>query len=268
METLRIIIDEHILFKKQLLKLAKSDLIKTYHGAALGWFWAVIKPMMTVFVFWFAFTIGLRSGKPINGYPYFLWLIAGFLPWFYMTEMITQGAACIRKYSYLVTKMKFPISIIPTYVSLSKLFVHWVLLAITLSIFAVFGYMPDIYYLQIPVYMLMMFIFFTVWALFSGMLSALSQDFLNLVKSTISAIFWLSGIIYDVDKINNPNIRIILKFNPVTVISSGYRNTFIYKRWFFEDKTSLACFATTLIVFILLSLWAFKKLRKDIPDVL
>jgi len=267
-ETLRLIIREHISYKEQILKLAKSDLIKTYRGAALGWAWALIKPMITLFVFWFAFSVGLRSGGKVAGYPFFLWLEAGFLPWFFMSEMITGGAACIRKYSHLVTKMKFPVSIIPTYVNISHLYTHFFLLAITIVLFMCFGHMPDIYLLQIPLYMLMMFLFFTVWSLFSGLLSAISKDFQNLVTSLSQAIFWMSGIIYNVDNIRHGWVRLLLKFNPVTVISSGYRKTFIYKQWFFEDKVELACYCVTLTVFTCLALWAYKKLRKDIPDVL
>lgn len=268
MEAILRIINEHIEFREQLLKLAKSDLIKTYRGAALGWAWAVIKPMVTLFVFWFAFTIGLRSGKPVEGYPFFLWLEAGFLPWFFMSELITGGAACIRKYSHLVTKMKFPISIIPTYFNLSHLFTHWILLAITIVLFAVFGHMPDKYLLQIPIYMLMMFAFFTVWALLAGLLSAISKDFQNLVTAFSSAIFWMSGIIYNVDTIQHGWVRLLLKFNPVTVIAGGYRKTFIYKEWFYEDPVEIACYLTTLTIFTLFALWAYRKLRKEIPDVL
>ena len=268
MGALREIIDEHIQFKSQIFKLAKSDLHKTYSGAALGWSWAVVQPMVTIFVFWFGFTVGLRTGKPIEGYPYFLWLVAGFLPWFYMSDCLTGGANCIRKYKYLVTKMKFPISVIPTYFNLSHLFVHFVLLGITVLVFALFGYMPDIYMLQIPLYMLMMFVFFIIWSLFSGLLSCISKDFLNLVKAGARAIFWLSGIIFNVDTIHIPWIKVLLKFNPITVVASGYRNTFIYKKWFFETPIDMYCYLITLSVFILLALWAFKKLRKEIPDVL
>ena len=267
-ETLKIIIREHISYKEQILMLAKSDLVKTYRGAALGWAWAVIKPMITLFVFWFGFTVGLRHGKPVEGYPYFLWLVAGFLPWFYMQELITGGAACIRKYRHLVTKMKFPISIIPTYVNLSHLIIHLVLCVVTLVLFACFGYFPDIYLLQIPLYMLAMFVFFTVYSLFAGLLSAISKDFQNLVKALQTAIFWMSGIIYNVDSINSTAVRVALKFNPVTVIATGYRRAFIYKKWFWQDKVSMVCFAVTMTVFLLLALWAYRKLRKEIPDVL
>ena len=131
MGTLRMILEEHRLYREQILLLAKSDLIKTYRGAALGWAWAVIKPMVTIFVFWFAFSVGLRSGKPVDGYPFFLWLLAGFLPWFYMQELIVGGAGCIRAYSHLVTKMKFPVSIIPTYYNISHMYTHFALIAIT-----------------------------------------------------------------------------------------------------------------------------------------
>ena len=267
-DTLKSIIRDHIIYKDQVLMLAKSDLIKTYRGAALGWSWAVIKPMITLFVFWFAFTVGLRSGKPVAGYPFFLWLVAGFLPWFYMQELITGGAGCIRKYNSLVTKMKFPVSIIPTYFSISHIYTHLALLAITIVLFMCFGHMPDVYLLQIPLYMLMMLAFFIVWSLFAGMLSAISKDFQNLVKALSSAIFWMSGIIYNVEDIQNTWIRVLLKFNPVTVISSGYRRAFIYKKWFWQDRVSLVCFAITFTFFLILALVTYKKLRKEIPDVL
>lgn len=268
MGTLINILKDHILWRKQLLKLAKADVVKTYSGAALGWAWALIKPVVTIFVFWFAFSYGLRMGSEIDGYPFFLWLIAGFLPWFYMSEMITQGAGCIRKNRHLVTKMKFPVSVIPTFTSISKLSIHIILLFITTLIFMIFGYMPDIYMLQIPIYMLMMFLFFTFWSMFAGMLSAISKDFQNLVNAFTTAVFWMSGIIYDVETIHVGWIRAVLRYNPVTIVASGYRHTFIDKVWFFNDPVSLRCYVIVLTVMIILAVWAYRKLYKDIPDVL
>lgn len=268
MGTIIAVFKEHLLYKKQILKLAKSDLIKTYRGSALGWAWALVKPVVTIFVFWFAFSYGLRMGSDIDGYPFFLWLIAGFVPWFYMSEMITQGAGCIRKNRHMVTKMKFPIAVIPTFTSLSKLVIHALLLIIMMIIFIVFGYMPDIYYLQLPVYALMMFVFFTFWGLFAGMLSALSKDFQNLVNAFSTAIFWMSGIIYDVNTIDVHWIRMILQYNPVTIVASGYRHCFIDKSWIWENPVEVRCYFLVLAVMIVLAVWAYRKLYKDIPDVL
>ena len=268
MKTLKKIIKEHIEYRKQIFKLAKSDLIKTYRGSALGWAWAIIKPIVTIFVYWFAFEIGLRAGKDVNGYPFFLWLIAGIIPWFYMGDMITAGTSCIRKYSYLVTKMTFPVSTIPTFVSISNLIVNVILLFIVIIIFGLFGYAPDIYILQLPFYVLLSFIFFTLWALFASFIGAISKDFVNLVKSFITAIFWLSGILWNADTIAIPWLKKILYLNPVTFLVSGFRDCFINKIWFWEQPGKLLIFIVITLLLLIAGIWSYKKLRKDIADVL
>ena len=268
MKALKQIIKDHIEYRKQIVKLAKADLSKTYRGSALGWYWAIIKPVVTIFVYWFAFTIGLRAGKEVNGYPFFLWLIAGLVPWFYMGDMITAGTNCIRKYSYLVTKMKFPVSTIPTFVSMSNIMINIMLILVVAIIFCLFGYVPDIYIVQLPFYLLLSFIFFTLWALFASFIGAISKDFVNLVKSFITAIFWLSGILWNADTVANPLLRKFLNLNPITFLVNGFRNCFINKVWFWEQPKRLMYFGIITIILLFAGLWSYKKLRKDIADVL
>ena len=262
------IIKDHITYLQQIFKLAKADLVKTYRGAALGWSWAIIKPAVTIFVYWFAFSIGLRMGGDVDGYPYFLWLISGLLPWFYMSEMITSGTDTIRKYSYLVTKMKFPVSTIPTFVSISKFIVHLLVVVIVILIFIFMGYPPDIYIIQLPFYMLCMFIFFTIWSLFSSLLASMSKDFGNLVKSMVTAVFWLSGILWNPETITIPWLKKLLMLNPVTFITTGFRNCFINHVWFFEQPKRLLYFVIITAIMLVIAIWTYKRLRKEIPDVL
>lgn len=268
MGTLIKILKEHFKYRKQIIKLAKADLVKTYRGSALGWSWAVIKPTVTIFVYWFAFEIGLRAQSTVGDFPFFLWLIAGLVPWFYMGDMITGGTSCIRKYSYLVNKMKYPVSTIPTFVSLSNFFINVILIGIVIVIFWIFGYPPDIYLLQLPFYMLLSFIFFTLWALFASFIGAMSKDFVNLVKSFITAVFWLSGILWDADAITIPWLRRFLMLNPVTFLVTGFRNCFTNKVWFFEQPKRLVYFIILTVGLLVLAIWAYRKLRKEISDVL
>ena len=116
--------------------------------------------------------------------------------------------------------------------------------------------------------MLMMFLFFTAWGLFAGVLAAISQDFLNLVKSLIQALFWLSGILYDASKIEIVWVKKILLFNPVTICANGYRNVFIKHVWFWETPQELINYAIVLLVMAVLAVWAYGRLKKEIPDVL
>ncbi len=268
MSTLKEIILQHITWRRQILLLAKADIIKTYSGAALGWAWAIIKPVITISVFWFAFTYGIRSGHSVNGFPFAMWMIPGFMAWFYMNAMLTKGTTAIRNYRFLVTKMKFPVSTIPTFFSLSNLAIHLCLMVIVCLIFIATGNFPNLYWLQIFVYIFLMALFWTSWALFASMLGCMSKDFVNLIKSLSTAVFWLSGIMWDVNTVASDTIRHILYFNPVTFITTGYRNCFIYHIWFWEQPLQLGIYLGMLVVMIILAVWSYRKLIKEIPDVL
>ena len=262
------IIKDHIEWRHQIFKLAKSDLKKTYSGSALGWAWAVIKPAITIFIYWFAFSVGLREDAGIGSHPFFLWLVSGIIAWFYMQEMWSSSPTSMKRYKFLITKMKFPTSTIPTFISLSKLVVHLCLVALVMIIFAIAGYGVSIYYIQLPVYMFLMFLLFTGWGLFSSVLGAMSNDFANLVKSFTLALFWLSGIMWPIDDITNIWAQRLLMINPVTFIVEGYRNCFIHQVWFYEEPTALLVFAIEIMVMWILAVKVYSKLRKEMPDVI
>ena len=118
--------------------------------------------------------------------------------------------------------------------------------------------------------MLFRSLFGWIWAFFSSLLSAMSKDFLNFVKSSTSALFWLSAVMWDVNLIPARHhwVRVILKFNPVTFFSEGYRNVFVFKKWIWENPTDLACILAVYLFFATLGLWAYRKLIKEIPDVI
>ena len=268
MKSLIEILDAHIRYRRQILKMAKADLVKTYKGAALGWVWAFLQPAIMIGVYYFALSVGLRKGTHYHEYSSFVWLLAGVVPWFYMRDMWPGGASSIKRYGYLVTKIKFPVATIPTFCSISKLIVHIALMVLVMIIYVVEGHMPDIYWLQIPLYTLLMFIFFTTWSLFAGLLSVVSRDFMHLVKSSTMALFWVSGIIYNVRSIGDRLICKVMLFNPLTVVADGYRNSLIYKEWFWEHWVEMRNFAIVYGVLFCLTLFVYKRLIKIVPDLL
>ncbi len=265
---LKEILKDNFEYRRTIPKLAGSDLKKTYSGSLLGWSWAVIRPAILIFVFWFAYSVGLRQGNDKDGFPVFLWLIAGMIPWYFMRDMLTGGANCMRRFKYLVTKIKFPVSTIPTIVTTSNMVPHIGLVLLMMFLYWILGFPPTIYYLQIPFYVLIMYLFWAAWAMFAGMLSAVSTDFLNLVRSLTQALFWMSGILYDVSRIGSRTVKTILMFNPITIIVNGYRDSFMYQKWFWERPEAMRNFFIIYFIMCLLAIWGYKKLRKEIPDVL
>lgn len=259
---------EHLKNFIKIFQVALIDLKKVYRGAALGWLWLILKPATTIFIYWFAFEIGLKVGRDINGYPYYLWLITGLLPWFYISEVISTLPDSFRKYNYLVTKMKFDISIIPTFCSLSRFIVNIMLTVIVLIIYYIMVGKLDIYIYQLPLYMFLMFVSFSLLGNIFAMLGSLSKDFSNLIKTLPRVLLFLSSVFWETDKITIPWVREMQKWNLVSYFTTGYRNVFIYKKWFYEDIVGFGIIILIILFLFLLASLLYKRLKKEIPDYL
>ena len=192
MGTLSEILKEQWQWRKQILSLGLFDLKKTSAGAVLGPLWFFAKPAVYILVFWFALEVGLRSADQTGSdVPYILWLMGGLIPWFYIQEILG---------SYLVTKIKFPLAGIPTIFSISTFVIQLGLVVALLVVYFICGQPLDLYLLQLPVALVLMFVFFNMFSLVTSLLSAISKDFMNLMKTLSTPLFWLSGIIFNVFK--------------------------------------------------------------------
>ncbi|HET7630043.1 MAG TPA: hypothetical protein VFK03_01585, partial [Candidatus Saccharimonadales bacterium] len=169
---------------------------------------------------------------------------------------------------YLVTKMNFPISTIPTFVALSKMLIHLCLLAVVIIILLIQGDHVSLYWLQLPFYTILMGGFFIAWSLFAAPLAAISKDFANLVRSMVRVLFWMSGIIWSLDTIQNHVVHVIFMFNPITFFANGYRQALLSQGWFFDEPERLAAFGVVMLVMIGLAYVTFKRARKEIVDAL
>jgi ABC-type polysaccharide/polyol phosphate export permease len=268
------IFKEHKGFSKQIFLLSKSELKKTYKGAAIGPLWALVKPAFTIFVYWFAFSVGIRGGSEVavdgvGNFGRFIFMVVGFTAWFFMSESITLGSKSIRQNSQYVTKVAFPVSTIMTFTQLARLYVHLFLAAI-MYVIVVFNPQGGVswYNLQFFFYCPLMFAFFTVLAWSTAPMAAFSRDFENAVTAFMSGVFWLSGIFYNSYDMPLPILNKIMLFNPINFFANGYRNTFLYKKAFWENEIELYIFLAEFVLIFILGIWNYNRLRKRIPDVL
>lgn len=272
---------EHHHFGKQIFLLSKNELIKTYKGAFLGFGWAIIKPLITLFALWFMFEIGLRSGGLKHGHVFFYFLLTGYVPWFFINDNILYGAKSIRQNSQFVTKISYPVSTIMTFTALSKLYIHIFLTAIMYVVLLIAGYPPTIYNLQFFLYCPLMFLFFLGLSWITAPLSVFSRDFENLVNSILTMLFWMSGILWDTYSVSNVWLRRIMLLNPINFVVNGYRKTFLYGEWFFQHSFEAdgairmtdatwenVIFLIELAVVLLLGAYNYNRTRKTMPDIL
>ena len=256
--------------KKLIFELTKNDLKKRFLGSQLGVVWAFVQPALTIFIFWFVIQKGFRQTSPQGvEVPFILWITAGILPWFFFSESLANATNSILEYSYLVSKVVFRVSVLPIIKILSALFVHIFFIIILFIMFGLYGYKPNIYNIQVIYYLFAAIVLLLGISWATSALMVFIREIGQIVAVIIQFGFWMTPIFWNINTETIPlNVRNLLKLNPVYYIVEGYRNTFIYHRWFWEDPyLTIYFWGSTLVIFIA-GAFFFRRLRPNFADVL
>jgi lipopolysaccharide transport system permease protein len=85
---------------------AWRDLKIRYKQTALGAFWAVLQPLVTMLVFSVFF--GRLAKVPSSGLPYPVFTLAALVPWGFFSNSVSQAATSLVTNASLLTKIYFP----------------------------------------------------------------------------------------------------------------------------------------------------------------
>lgn len=260
--------------RKLIWNLARNDIKKKFAGSYFGVIWAFVQPVITVLLYWFVFEKGLnskatdlRTGIEI---PFVLWLMAGLVPWFYFQEAANGGTGVLVEYSYLVKKVVFQIDTLPVVKMLSALFTHVFFVVFAIVVFALMGYYPDLYTLQVVYYSLCMFVFATGIVYATGAITVFFRDMKEVVAILLQIGMWVTPIMWSFESMASiPEWAIaLLKLNPMYYVVSGYRDALIHKVGFWEHPGLTLYFWCVTLLIAALGTAVFKRLRPHFADVL
>lgn len=264
---------EVIANRKLVATLAKNDFKTQFSGSYLGTIWAFVQPVVTVCVYWFVFEkalhaggVGLKDGITV---PFVLWLIAGLVPWFYFSDALNGGTNSLIQYNYLVKKVVFNISILPVVKVTSALFAHLFFTVFGLIIFAIYGFLPDAYTIQIIYYMICMFALVTVLVYTTSAVVIFFRDLSQIVNIALQIGIWATPIMWNFDALNiNPVLKAVFKLNPMFYVVQGYRDCLINKVAFWEHGVMTLYFWGFVVVFFVIGMTVFNRLKVHFADVL
>ena len=138
----------------RIFAIAKYEILAESRDSKLGFFWNFANPVIQVLTYWLVFGVILSGRSDQDGVPFICWLLGGMVVWFFVSPCITNGCNAIYAKKDIITKMKFPVSILPATVVFKELFNHFCLMAIVVTLFAVFGYYPSLHWVGLLYYML------------------------------------------------------------------------------------------------------------------
>lgn len=252
---------------KLIFSLAVLDFRETYSGSYLGVVWAILRALIFISVIWVLFSAGMKKSLIKSETPFILYLLVGFAPWTFFSNALSGLTNTFRGNKTLVKRPDFPIIILPVVNILSAFILHLIFLVIVILILIFMRHYPSLYWLQLPYYVVMLSFLLFGFGLLIGSLGVFTNDIAQFVGAVLQVGFWVTPIFWSLNIVPDRYLW-LLNFNPVVYIVHGYRNVFLNHVWFWEDTQFLVSFLIMVIFFIIIGLFAYKKLRPHFGDVL
>ena len=256
------------LFKSRRLiwELTKKDFKNRYLGTYLGLVWAFVQPTVTILIFWFVFQVGFKS-TPMDNFPFILWIISAMVPWFFIADSIPSATQSILENSFLVKKVVFRSSVLPIVKIGSALIIHLFFVVMVLLIYFLYGYSPDRYTLQVVYYLFSSMILILGISWMTSSLVIFLRDVGQVIGMFLQFGFWMTPIFWSLKTVPE-QYHTIIKLNPLFYITEGYRDSLIYKTWFWEHPGQTIYFWGTTVIIFVSGAVIFRKLRPHFADVL
>lgn len=250
-----------------IFRISKYEDKATYQSHYLGMLWQFLNPAVQVGVYFLVFGLGLRSSGQKDGVPYLVWMLVGIVPWFFMSSCLLGTSKSIYTKLNLISKMKFPLSILPSVNITSNLVSYFAMLVIVIISILSNNLPINIYWLQYFYYFICMISFMFACGIFSSTISVLVRDYHIALQSLVRLLFYLSGPIIDISKESFPPFfSSVLSLNPLAYIISGFRDTFIFHRWFFESPALMIYFWGLTFIILFIGCYLHNKFRARFVD--
>ncbi len=259
------VVKENITNLYRIFCIAKYELLADMRDSKFGLFWNFASPAIQVITYWLVFGIGMNR-KGYEGVPYLPWVVVGFAAWWYVSPCITQGCSAVFSKINVITKMKFPISILPATVCAKEFFNHVCMMLITFVVVGLFGYYPNIHWLGIFYYAFCSFMFLEALSLVTSVLTMMWRDVKKLVTSLMRMLLYLSPVLWPAAFKDYPFMTFVMKLNPVYYIVTGYRDCLLFGKSILDHPVMAVYFwVVVLILFIIGSslMYHFKRKMVD-----
>lgn len=206
--------------------LVGRELKGRYRGSLLGFLWTFLNPLMLLGVYALVFSVYFR----IQMEHYAVFMFTGLLPWVFFSSSLNEGAGAITDGGSLVTKVMFPLQVLPA-VKVMANFVNYLLsLPILFAFFLAQG-IPFTWHLAAFVVVSAVHLVFTYsLVLLLSAANVFLRDTKHVVGNLLTLWFFLTPILYPLNQVPE-GFRFLVYFNPAAVITLAYHDLFFWGRW-------------------------------------
>ena len=183
-----------------LKELTKTDFKLRYQGSALGYLWALLRPLLMFAILYIVFAKLLKFGSDIPHYP--VYLLCGTTLWSFFSECTSQGIQAIVGRGELLRKICFPKYIVVVSTTLTAV-INFAINLVVVVIFALInGVSFSWTWLLVPILALELYLFALGIAFLLGAINVKYRDVGSIWEVLMQALFYAVPIIYPLSMIS------------------------------------------------------------------
>ncbi len=256
-------------FRSLFYFLAWRDVLVRYKQTAIGVAWSVLRPLLTIAVFW---VVGWIFNLPNEGVPRIILVTAATLPWQFFSSAFSDASNSLIANSNLLTKVYFPRIIVPASTVIVCLIDFLISFAILVVIMAAIQFTPGWQILLMPLFLLLALVTAMGSGLLIAALNVKYRDFRYIIPFVVQFGLYISPVAFSSSSIyNNPGIPVGLKFlyalNPMVGVIDGFR-------WCItggQIQINTNAFVLSVMISVLFLIWGisyFRKTEKYFADII
>lgn len=249
-------------------QLTQRDLLQKHQGSMIGAAWILITPMLMLSVFTLVFhgVFGTRwpGAKTQSPIEFALFLFAGLMLFQFVADVVTRAPSLVVSQPNYVTKIVFPLWLMPlslTLSSLSQLLVNTMLLMGLL----LFTHGGSWYWLWQPVILLPLVAMAAGFAWVLAALGVYARDTAPAINMLTTLLMFLSPIFFPVASVPE-EWRSMFMLNPLALFIEQTRGVLLLNTA--PDSGTLLGMYLMGIATMGLGLWLFAKLQRGFADVI
>jgi lipopolysaccharide transport system permease protein len=244
--------------------LAWRDILVRYKQTAIGFAWAVLRPLLTMLVFVVVF--GKLAKLPSGGVPYPILVFTGMLPWQFFANALVEASNSLIGNTNLISKVFFPRLIIPVSSVISSLVDFVISGSILICLMVWYHFTPDWRILTLPVFAAAVFVAALGAGLWLATFNIKYRDFRYIVPFVVQVGLYISPVGFS-SNIVPERWRLLYALNPMVGIIDGFRWAVLG-----QDNTidlyRIVLSLSIVAVLFFSGIWYFRKTEKGFADVI
>lgn len=245
--------------------LVRREMRGRYSGSALGLFWTVVSPALTILIFVMVFSRIMAAKLGLGGSirEYVVYLCCGIIAWSAFQEAIQRAVTVFGDHAGLIKRVFFHKEILVVQIIISTTLNLCIAYGLFMIAMIVLKHPPSYPALLLPVVVLLQALFTFGLALLVATANVFLRDLSHGLGPLLHLWFWLTPIVYPASIIP-PSLRWLMRLNPMTHLLNIYRSLLLHAA--LPGGRQLLCFTCLALLSVAVGVRVYSRLSSDIAD--